>query len=272
MMDMERINSYMAQVAESERHTFEPVSNKLKVGLDLGTAYLVLAVLDEENNPVACEKKAANVLRDGVVVDYSGALQIVMELKARMEARLGKTLTHCAIAMPAGTQSCARTHQYVAEAAGFEVTQILDEPTAANAVYQIEDGVVTDVGGGTTGLAILKNGKVVQTEDEPTGGVHMTLVLAGNYHISFQEAEQLKMDFRRHGEILPILKPVIEKISSIINRYVSQEQTDTIYLCGGACCLTGMEDIVERETGIHTVKPADPFLVTPAGIAMSCRV
>lgn len=270
-MEIERINAYMAQVAESERITFDPVSEKLKVGLDLGTAYIVLTVLDEANHPVACEKRAASVLRDGVVVDYSGALQIVMELKAKMEARLGKKLTHCAIAMPPGTESCARTHQYVTEAAGFEVTQILDEPTAANAVYQIEDGVVTDIGGGTTGLAILKKGKVIRTEDEPTGGVHMTLVLAGNYHISFQEAEQLKLDYRRHGEILPILKPVVEKISSIINRYVSREQIDTIYLCGGACCLTGMEVIVEKETGIHTIKPANPFLVTPTGIAMNCQ-
>ena len=32
----------------------------------------------------------------------------------------------------------------------------MDEPSAANSIYQIEDGVVVDIGGGTTGLAILK--------------------------------------------------------------------------------------------------------------------
>lgn len=67
-----------------------------------------------------------------------------------------------------GTESSVRTHQYVAESAGFEVTNILDEPTAANAIYQISDGVVVDIGGGTTGLAIFHDGKVVQIEDEPT--------------------------------------------------------------------------------------------------------
>ena len=40
-----------------------------------------------------------------------------------------------------------------------------------------------DIGGGTTGLAILKGGEVVQVEDEPTGGTHLSLVLAGNYHV-----------------------------------------------------------------------------------------
>ena len=47
---------------------------------------------------------------------------------------------------------------------------------------------------------------------------------------------------------------------------------DTIYLCGGTCCLTGIEIVFEKITGIHTVKPANPFLVTPAGIAMNCKL
>lgn len=272
MMDLDRVNAYMARVEESETKTFKPVSNKLKVGLDLGTAYIVMVVLDEENNPIACEKQAAQVLRDGVVVDYSGALRIVKELKAKLEERLDTELVNCAIAMPAGTESSTKTHQYVAEGAGFEVTNVLDEPTAANSIYQIEDGVVVDIGGGTTGLAMLKDGVVVQTEDEPTGGTHLSLVLAGNYHISFAEAEAIKQDYARHREILPVVRPVLEKMASIVKRYVSQTDVDTIYLCGGTCCLTGIEQVFEKVTGIHTVKPANPFLVTPTGIAMNCKI
>lgn len=272
MMDLDRVNAYLARVEESETKTFRPVGQKLKTGVDLGTAYIVLVVLDEENNPVACEKQAAQVLRDGVVVDYTGALRIVRELKAKLEERLGTELVNCAIAMPAGTESSARTHQYVAEGAGFEVTDILDEPSAANAIYQIENGVVVDIGGGTTGLAMLKDGVVVQTEDEPTGGTHLSLVLAGNYHIPFAEAEAIKQDYARHREILPVVRPVLEKMASIVKRYVSQTDADTIYLCGGTCCLTGIEQVFEKVTGIHTVKPANPFLVTPAGIAMNCKI
>ena len=272
MMDLDRVNAYLTRVEESEKTTFRPVGQKLKTGVDLGTAYIVLVVLDEENNPVACEKQAAQVLRDGVVVDYTGALRIVRELKEKLEARLGTELVNCAIAMPAGTESSVRTHQYVAEGAGFEVTEILDEPSAANAIYQIENGVVVDIGGGTTGLAMLKDGVVVQTEDEPTGGTHLSLVLAGNYHISFAEAEAIKQDYARHREILPVVRPVLEKMASIVKRYVSQTDADTIYLCGGTCCLTGIEQVFEKVTGIHTVKPANPFLVTPTGIAMNCKI
>ena len=270
MLDLERIDAFLAKVEESETRTFKPVSRKLKVGVDLGTAYIVLVVLDEENNPIACEKRAASVLKDGVVVDYTGSLRIVRELKEKLEQRLGTELVDCAIAMPAGTESSVKTHQYVAEGAGFEVTNILDEPSAANAVYQISDGVVVDIGGGTTGLAVLKDGKVIQIEDEPTGGTHLSLVLAGNYHISFDEAEKIKQDYARHREILPVVRPVIEKMATIVSRYVKPEQVDTIYLCGGTCCLTGIEGIFEKVTGIKTVKPANPFLVTPSGIAMNC--
>ena len=271
-MDIERVEAFMKRVEQSERETFAPVGQKLKVGVDLGTAYIVLVVLDEENNPVACEKQAADVLRDGVVVDYLGALRIVKELKAKLEKRIGRELVNCAIAMPAGTESSVKTHQYVAEGADLEVTAVLDEPSAANAVYQISDGVIVDIGGGTTGLAILHGGKVTEIADEPTGGTHLTLVLAGNYHIPFAEAEKIKQDYSRHREILPVLKPVIEKMASIIRKNVNPEEIDTIYLCGGTCCLTGMETVIEKETGIHTVKPANPFQVTPAGIAMNCIV
>ena len=270
MLDLERIGSFLAKVEASETETFLPTGKKLKVGVDLGTAYVVVVVLDEDNNPVACEKQAASVLRDGVGVDYTGALRIVRQLKEKLEARIGTELLDCAIAMPAGTESSVKTHQYVAEGAGFQVTNILDEPSAANAVYQICDGVVVDIGGGTTGLALLKDGKVVQIEDEPTGGTHLTLVLSGNYHISFEEAEAVKQDYSRHREILPIVRPVIEKMATIVSRYVKPDQVDTIYLCGGTCCLTGIEGIFEKVTGIKTVKPANPFLVTPTGIAMNC--
>ena len=182
-MDIQRVETYMKRVAESETKTFTPVGDKLKVGLDLGTAYIVMVVLDEENNPIACEKQAADVLRDGVVVDYLGALNIVKALKAKLEQRIGKELVNCAIAMPAGTDDSVKTHTYVAEGAELEVTAVLDEPSAANAIYQISDGVIVDIGGGTTGLALLKDGKVVEIADEPTGGTHLTLVLSGNYHI-----------------------------------------------------------------------------------------
>ncbi|SFB28871.1 ethanolamine utilization protein EutJ [Acetitomaculum ruminis DSM 5522] len=269
-MDRQRVEELMERVERSEKEVLLKPQGELKCGVDLGTAYIVIVVLDKDDNPIACEKQAANVLRDGVVVDYTGALKIVKSLKEKLEQRLGVELYKCAIAMPSGTEGSVKTHQYVAEGAGFEVTNVLDEPSCANAIYKIDDGVIVDIGGGTTGLAILNGGKVVQTEDEPTGGTHLSLVLAGNYGISFEEAEKIKQDYKRHNEILPVVRPVAQKMASIVKKYIDPSNTDTIYLCGGTSCLTGIEGIIEKETGIHTVKPKNPFLVTPTGIAMNC--
>lgn len=254
----------------------------LRVGVDLGTAYIVVVVVDGQRRPVACALEFAQVVRDGLVVDYTGATRVVRALVQQIEGKLGRQLEYAAIAVPPGTgeRECA-THRHVVEAAGLTVTGILDEPTAANAVLGVRDGAIVDVGGGTTGLAILENGKVVYVADEPTGGTHLSLVLAGGYNISFEEAEALKKDPARQGEILPVVTPTIEKIAGIINRHIQQNQgqnqgrtrghdVSAIYLVGGTCCLKDMEKIIARETGKAVFKPSNPFLVTPLGIALNC--
>ena len=68
------------------------------------------------------------------------------------------------------------------------------------------------------------------------------------------------------------MRPVIEKMATIVARNIDTDETDTIYLCGGTSCLTGIEKVFEKVTGVHTVKPENPFLVTPTGIAMNCKV
>ena len=269
-MDFTAVNSYIEKLEQSEKRILFPASERLKVGVDLGTAYIVIVVLDENDNPIASEKCPAHVLRDGVVVDFMGARQIVSQLKEKLETRIGRELTQCAIAMPAGTESSTKTHTYVAESAGFEVIRVLDEPTAANSLYRISDGVIVDIGGGTTGLAVLQDGKVIRTVDEATGGVHLSLVLSGSMGISFEEAEQLKLDCGNHKKIFPMIKPVLEKMASIVKRHIDITETKVLYLCGGTCCMEGIEEVFEKQIGIPVMKPANPFLVTPAGIAMNC--
>lgn len=39
----------------------------------------------------------------------------------------------------------------------------------------------------------------------------MSLVLAGNYGITFDEAEKIKKDIKREGEVFQIIRPVVEK-------------------------------------------------------------
>ena len=240
-------------------------------GVDLGTACVVLAVLDEHLRPVAGTFRYADVVRDGMVVDYIGAIRIVREMKEELEEKLGSQLIYAAAAIPPGTDALdSGAIKNVVQGAGFEITALPDEPTAANAVLNIRNGAVVDIGGGTTGISVLKDGKVVYVADEPTGGTHFSLVIAGAYKMSFADAEIYKRDKKNHKELLPVLKPVIEKVSSIISHHIEGREVDGIYLVGGTCCLTGIEGIIEKKTGIPTYKPGNPMFVTPLGIARNC--
>ncbi len=253
----------------------QPICQKSSVyyvGVDLGTACVVTVVLDENREPVAGIYEYADVVRDGMVVDYIGAVKIVQRMKEKLEKELGiERLLYAAAAIPPGTDSLdGGAVRNVVEAAGDIVTSLKDEPTAANEVLHIQNGAIVDIGGGTTGISIFKDGKVVYVADEPTGGTHFSLVLAGAYRKSFEDAELFKRDPSNHKEILPVLKPVVEKVSMIINKHIEGYQIDNISLVGGTCCLTGIEEIIEKSTGVPTYKPVDPMFVTPLGIACGC--
>ena len=185
---------------------------RLKVGVDLGTANTVLAVVDNTNRPIAGISAPSRAIRDGVIVNFYESVQLVTKLKAELEEKLKTELPYAAAAIPPGvSQGSTKSIQYVLEGAGFEVTNIVDEPTAAAAVLKITDGAVVDVGGGTTGISILKDGKVIYTDDEATGGSHMTMTVAGHYNIPYEEAEILKTDPSKEDEIFPVIKATVEK-------------------------------------------------------------
>lgn len=266
MLITKEVLSEFARLIEEER--CNPFSGSLKTGVDLGTANLVIAVADEENRPVAGATAASKVVRDGIVVDFVGAMQELGRLKAQLEDRLGVTLETAATAIPPGImEGNARCIANVVEGAGFEVINMIDEPTAAASVLNITDGAVVDVGGGTTGISILKDGKVIFTADEPTGGIHMTLALAGYYGISVQEAETIKKDSSREAEVFPIIKPVVQKMAAIVKGFLTGFEVDCVYVVGGASCFQAFEGTFEKELGIKTVKTNHALFVTPLGIA-----
>src|SRR5919108_86384 len=167
-------------------------NNTLHVGVDLGTAYTVLVVLDENYRPIAGTYQFAQIVRDGLVVDFVGAVDLLCKMKSQVEEKLGFTLTSAASGYPPGVpQAEVRATANVLFGAGLACTGLIDEPSAANNVLQITDGAIVDVGGGTTGIAVIKKGKVVYTADKPTGGTHFSLVIAGSTGSTVEEAEEM---------------------------------------------------------------------------------
>jgi ethanolamine utilization protein EutJ len=241
----------------------------IHVGVDLGTAYTVLVVLDEHYQPLAGRYQFAQIVRDGLVVDFLGAIKLLSHMKAELEAELGFALTSAATAYPPGVPLAeVKATQNVLIGAGLECSRFIDEPTAANALLQISNGAVVDVGGGTTGVAVVRDGEVIYTADEATGGTQFTLVLAGALNLSFEAAEELKKDPAQARLVSSLVRPVMQKVGTIVARHIRPYNVKSLYLVGGTSGMADMADVVAEVTGVPTVVPPHPLFVTPIGIAM----
>ncbi len=250
----------------ARRHYKGPV----RIGVDLGTAYTVLVVLDEHGRPLAGRYQFAQIVRDGLVVDFIGAIQLLKRMKLELERDLGFTLDHAATTYPPGVPLAeVRATRNVLIGAGLECTGFADEPTVANALLGLRDGAVVDVGGGTTGIAIVRDGEVVYTADEATGGTHFSLVVAGALNLPFLEAEKVKTDPRRSREIGTIVYPVMQKVGSIVARHVKAHPVNSIWMVGGTSALQGLDEVVHDMTGVATFTPPHPMFVTPIGAALT---
>lgn len=240
----------------------------LRCGIDLGTATVVITVVDAEDRPVHLDQIRAGVVRDGVVVDFAGAVAATRTLKARAEEVLGVELTSAATAFPPGVgETDSRACRFVLEQAGLECRALVDEVTAAQALLQVTDGAIADVGGGSTGVGVYLGGELVALGDRPGGGHHLNLILAGALGIPVEAAEESKRtDPASH---VSILKPGIERIADNIGRLLDPRPTGPVHLVGGALMAPGAGAIVAKYLDHPVVEHPHALLVTPFGIALS---
>lgn len=139
-------------------------------------------------------------------------------------------------------------------------------------MLKITDGAVVDVGGGTTGISILKDGKVIYTDDEATGGSHMTMTVAGHYKIPYEDAEVLKTDPEKEAEIFPVIKATVEKMATITERFLQGYEVPAVYVVGGSASFKEFTTVFEKKLKLPVYRPVHPLLVTPLGIAYYCEL
>ena len=246
------------------------VPDRVRVGVDLGTATMVLLVADSSGRPLAGRMRRATVVRDGLVVDFIGAVDILEAMKGDVEAELGISLTQAASGYPPGVAPAeVQAIAHVLGNAGLDCTELIDEPTAANRVLGISDGVVVDIGGGTTGIAIFQDGEVAYTADEATGGTHFDLVIAGGLGIEVEEARQMKETAAQQTRLMGSIRPVIEKVGAIIRRHIEGWPVNQIYLVGGTAEFNGLPAVIADYTGLPVTLAPHAQLVTPLGITLA---
>jgi ethanolamine utilization protein EutJ len=266
LVQHQRVEAFLAEAAQRLRQP-APMREGLRFGVDLGTATIVLTAIDGEGQPVYWDFVRAQVVRDGVVVDFHGAVQAVRELKARAEAALGVPVEDAATAHPPAVPlSDCRACAFVLQQAGIECRNLIDEVTAANAVLGVRDGAVVDVGGGSTGVGVFRDGALASLSDRAGGGHQLDLILAGALRLAIEDAEVRK---REHGaESMQILRPGIERIATSIAQQCSGEYPGIVHLAGGALQLPGAGDIIAAYLGWTVQAYGHAELITPFGIAV----
>lgn len=272
-VDIEKVNEALisfAKVVNSSKAVRKlSKTESIKVGVDLGTSSIVITILDEHNNPIYGTYEYATAVQDGIVVNYLESVNILQRLKKKSEEVLGRELLTACGAIPPGTgENSAKIVSNVIEATGMKCTKIVDEPTAAGLFLHINEGTVVDIGGGTTGLSIFDHGKLIKSIDEPTGGTHMTLVLAGYHHLPYEKAELIKRDKSKEDEVFPVIRPVIEKMATIATNAFDDKVILPVYVVGGSTNFEEFEKAFSKVLKENVIKPKYPQYVTPLGIAM----
>ncbi|MBB1515910.1 ethanolamine utilization protein EutJ [Tessaracoccus sp. MC1679] len=257
-----------AHLVRTEQVT--PGTGALRLGVDLGTANIVLGVVDDAGAPVAGAWRRATVVRDGVVVDWLGAVRVVGALKATLEERVGTRFERATVAAPPGIDAgTAKVFGNVLESCGMHTTEIVNEPVAAATALGVRDGTVIDVGHGTTGVSLLRGGQVEFSIDEATGGHHMTLVISGALGMGYDEAEDFKRDPDNAELVFGLIRPTLEKMATIARDALrGAGDPGTIHLVGGSSSFPRAAEVFVDVLGHDVVRSVEPLFPTPLGTAM----
>lgn len=254
----------------------EPLADweELYLGFDLGTTNMKLVALNEQGQPVtAVLYDSRSSIRDGVIVDYIAAIDGMERCLMTLRERLGvdEFPGVGASAYPPGiSRRTAEVCANVVEALGFSCLGLYEEPVVAAVALGLKRGAIIDIGGGTTGIAVISDDEVVYSADEPTGGTHVTLVIAGALGISFDEAERLKRDVNSHKKVFNIVRPVFEKMGSIAKDHLAKSGflgRVPVVVVGGGANMQGASEVISKVLGVEATLAPYPLVVTPSGIA-----
>ena len=145
-------------------------------------------------------------LRDGVIADFIATEEMLRQFIGRAKTMLGFRRPRILICVPAGATPVERRAVYeTALGAGARRVYIIEEPVAAALGAGLPiDGpsafMVVDIGGGTTDIAVLAEGNVVQARSLKVAGNAMDEAIVRHvrrkHHLVISEAnaERIKME------------------------------------------------------------------------------
>ncbi|MFB0559056.1 MAG: cell division protein FtsA, partial [Dehalococcoidales bacterium] len=100
---------------------------------------------------------------------------------------------------------------------GIDIEDLILEPLASGEAVLTEDEkevgiILADIGGGTTDIAVFKDGSIWHTAILPVAGYQLTRDVAIGLGLPFDVAEEMK---KRYGSVMPVYESKIETPSTI---------------------------------------------------------
>ncbi len=149
----------------------------------------------------------------------------------------------------------------IARALDVDLVSVIAEPYAVASGISPEDAldfsaIFIDIGGGTTDIAVVRNGGLEGTKMFALGGRAFTKRLVRDLDVSFAEAESLKIRYSR-GELAQDISQHIEDIlmedckiwldgvELSLGEFAETDPLPShIYLCGGGSALPGISRVI----------------------------
>ncbi len=212
-------------------------------------------------NRVIDTAKAVNISNDQRILHVITQQFIVdrQEGISRPEGMAGVRL-EVRVHIVTGEETAAQNILKCVRRCGLEPYQLTLNPLAASEVCLSEDekqqGVLLiDIGAGTTGIAMYKDGYIRHSHIFPEGGQLVTNDLAKMFHIPVTEAEDLKLE---NGIAKPDLVSENDTvILSPVGDHSRQERKVSHYLVGQVICarLEEMFDTIRTNLEEHDLSP-----------------
>lgn len=127
--------------------------------------------------------------------------------------------------------------------------------------------VIVNIGASITNINVIKGGMSIFTRDFTLGGNSISEALQGQYNITFEEAENKKVecspdDVELQNNILDFAEPICSEIERSIDYFRSTfggENIKHVFLSGGSARINGLATALSQRLNIET-EIINPFL------------
>jgi len=158
---------------------------------------------------VPSDRKLLHVIPRGYAVDGQAGVENPVGMHGfRLDVE-----THIITAAVTSVQNLAKCIRGI----GIDIEDLILEPLASSEAVLTEDEkqvgtILADIGGGTTDIAVFKDGSIWHTAILPVAGYQLTRDIAIGLGLPFDVAEEMK---KRYGSVMPVYESKLETPSTI---------------------------------------------------------